>query len=166
MLAATAAAEAMESKPHYQGVYLQLEGDCYERNNFYTGGATRNRTYKAYYDDGSAASGALITERVLLPSGAVPSNLDTGDSSRGVYADHVGMVNDAFHTGSVQTYQYFVVTIPGTPWVNVPAEVRTPSGTKWAFSIVASHWYDQQGNHFQVTYDGDAGMGGLPECGK
>jgi hypothetical protein len=81
-----------------------------------------------------------------------------------IYEDQVGLSNTIFQVGSIKTYQYFVTTLPGTSWNTVPTQVKTGSGYYMVFTIVASHWYDDQGNHFDVTYNGDGGMATLQPC--
>jgi hypothetical protein len=61
-------------------------------------------------------------------------------------------------TGSLKVYQYFVTTLVGTPWINVPTFVRTGSGDFMVFSIDISGTIVNGRTIFDVRYNGDAGM--------
>jgi hypothetical protein len=136
-----------------------------------TGVPSRDRTYRAIDEEGNAI-GATITERVLSPSGDLAS-VDNPVSSQGggVFEDQVGL--GFLQKGQASTYQYFVTTLPGGSWTNVPTPVHTANGTFMVFSIVASATYNAKGDKiYNVTYNGDAGMWNadgsprLPICGR
>jgi hypothetical protein len=167
-MAAAAISEAVSSTPSYRYVvYLQVEKDCVTLNNPKTGGPTRDRTYQAYDQFGDPIV-ATITERVLAATGGLSTLTDspTSSSSTGRFSDQVGLLNSSLQVGTFNAYQYFVTTIPGTPWVNVPTEIRSAAGVNMVLGVTMSHWYEGGKNIFDVKYNGDAGMGGLPICGK
>ena len=159
-----AATSGGSNSPDIYVAYLLLTGDCYEQNNPKTGGVTRDRTYEAIGSDGNPID-ATITERVLSTSGGLAGTDSPTSSAVGTFQDQLGLPNNAFNVGSVQEYQYFVTTIPGTSWVNVPTPVQSSSGSNMVFSIVMSHTYNSQNQSvFNTTINGDSGLAGLPKC--
>jgi hypothetical protein len=160
-LAAAAIAAANASDMSYDYVaYLKLVRDCVTLKNPKTGGPTRDRTYWAY-DENNQRVVATIAERVLATAGGLSTITGdpTSSSDNGVYEDQVGLPFTL--TGSVTQYQYFVTTLSGTPWVDVPTQVLSPAGANMVFSITMSHTSD---GVYNVTYNGDSGMAVLPTC--
>jgi hypothetical protein len=169
-LAAAAVAAAASSATSYDYVaYLQLTYDCVQVNNRNTGGPTRDRGYQAYNENGGPIV-ATISERVLSTSGGLSTiTLDpTSSSTTGLFKDAVGL--NIFQVGTATQYQYFVTSLPGTPWGNVPTPVITPAGfyssgspaqNNMVYAITMTH---NANGVFNVTYNGDTGMAGLPKC--
>lgn len=149
--------------------YLKLTDDCiilHNREDF--GLATRNREYTAYSSSGAIAT---ITERVLDPSGGITTAIGnpTSSSTTGIFNDQVGA--GPFQGGGT-LYQYFVTSLPGTPWTNVPTYVQTNSGDYMVFKITLSKKTFNGIIVNDVSYNGDAGMWNadgtprLPLCTK
>lgn len=138
--------------------YLLLVGDCITMKNSRTGAPSRDRTYQAY-DQNNNAIGATITERVLTSEG----NLDyayvdnpVSSGSGGVFNDQNGLAST--QVGLRKAYQYFVTSLPGGYWTNVPTFVRTSSGDYMVFSIdISAQWINGR-KIYDVSYNGDAGM--------
>lgn len=91
---------------------------------------------------------------MLVPSGGLAGTLDpTSKTQNGVFEDQLGL--SFWQNGhTFQVYQYFVTTIPGTPWIGVPTPVRTDTGDIMVFSIVLS----ALNGVWNVSINGDAGM--------
>jgi hypothetical protein len=122
-------------------------------SNIKTGKPSRDRTYWAF-DENGRRIGADITERVLESSGGLSSFTMDPDShsSGGVFQDQMGL--GPYVSGAATLYQYFLTSVPGTPWVSVPTPVRTASGQYMVSSVTLS----AINGIYDVSYNGDAGM--------
>ena len=145
--------------------------DCITMVNPKTGKPSRDRTYYAFDGEGNRI-GANITERVLGEAGGVSNAFGNtlSSSGNGVFRDQVGL--GPWETGSVKVYQYFVTSIPGSPWIGIPTFVTTGGDDFMVFSVdVSANWVNGV-KVYDVRYNGDAGMWTqdgsprLPLCGK
>ena len=137
-------------------VHLVLTNDCILTKDPRTGKPSRNRTYEAL-DQNNDEINALITERVLTGSGGLYTGvLNPTSSNSGTFSDGVGL--GMFQTGDFTLYQYFVTTVPGTPWTNYPTPVSTSSGSFLAFAIHIVGTATLTSSFYDVSYNGDGGM--------
>jgi len=155
-MAAAAFSEARSSKPSFDyGDHLQLVGDCITMKNPITNAPSRDRSYQAIDENGDPI-GATITERVFVPSADFAPNLTPMSSAVGTFHDSMGL--SFLQAGVATYYQYFVTTLPGTPWVDVPTSVRTGNGDFMVFSVGVSAQWVNGTKIYNVSYNGDAGM--------
>jgi len=155
-MAAAAFSEARSSKPSFDYVdHLQLVGDCITMKNPITNAPSRDRSYQAIDENGDPI-GATITERVFVPSGDFAPTLNPMSSAVGTFHDSMGL--SFLQAGVATYYQYFVTTLPGTPWVDVPTSVRTGNGDFMVFSVGVSAQLVNGTKIYNVSYNGDAGM--------
>ena len=141
--------------------YLQLKSDYITMNDQQlTYGTSRDRTYRAVDQAGDDISGISITERVLSAGGGLNTTTTnvTSSSASSQFGDQVGLnaVQTSVFSINQTVYQYFVTTIPGTSWSNVPTAVRGFNGEmNMVFAITLS---GGPGSRSDVRYNGDAGM--------
>jgi hypothetical protein len=139
--------------------------------NRVTGQPSRDRTYQAVDASGSPI-GATITERVLSESGGVATfSIDPLSLvGTGLFQDQMGL--GPWAVGAVKAYQYFLTSIPGSVWNNVPTFVRTAGGDFMVFSLDLSAKWVGSRKVYDVRYNGDDGMWNsdgsarLPLCDK
>jgi hypothetical protein len=148
-----AASAAAAGQSYNYVAYLLLTDDCVTMSNPKTGAPSRDRTYQAYGNNGQPI-GAAISERVLTGAGGLSSvtSNPTSSSNTGTFEDQMGL--SFLQSGSVTLYQYFVTTVAGTPWVDVPTAVQTPAGQYMVNSVTLS----AGGGRWDASYNGDAGM--------
>ena len=101
--------------------------------------------------------GAKITDRVLATDGLTANptipNPMSGSVIPGIFRDQFGFPFSFVYSTTV--YQYFVTSLPGSLWQNVPTFVRTPFGDYMVLSITISRNRD---GHSDVSINGDAGL--------
>ena len=94
-----------------------------------------------------------ITERVLNEDGSLHAN---ASSPTGIYNDELGprLGDNSSHT----YYQYFVTSVDGTFWQNVPTPVFASGVVNPVLSLTISTKYFNGVPRADVSINGDAGM--------
>ena len=164
-LYAVSVQDVLTSVPTYRYVAgLVVTGDCSQTNNVLTtGGTTRNVTYTAVDQYGVPVANATITERVDDSSGYPSSVLKANSSGTGTFQDQMGL--GSFYTGTATVYQYFITSIPGTPWQGVPTPIVYAGTISQYAAITVSNLLVKGTHTYNVVYSNiPTPMSSLPPC--
>ena len=162
-LAAAAVAAFRQSSPV---VHLLLSRDCLQFHNPDNLGISRNRTYQAFDQFNHYLGDAKITERVLDVNGGITGQTGAPLSSGiGTFADRFGL---GLLQSEIYQFQYFVTSLPGTGWTNVPTQVETPKDFYFlgssASTVMVQTMYGKKAAGQIILDINEIGAGGLKPC--